>query len=105
MKGSLTFLGEIIQSSRTLTFELHPSMLDQLGLTVTLRHYAEQVAAQTRAAIRVVDFGPDMMLPAPVASFLFRAAKELLTNSLKHGQARDLLVQVRRRRGAGAASL
>jgi signal transduction histidine kinase len=99
LKDAVGFLGEIIQSSRTLTFELHPSMLDQLGLTVTLRHYADQVAAQTKAAIRVVDFGPAMTLPAPIASFLFRAAKELLTNALKHGKAHDLLVQVRRQEG------
>lgn len=95
-RDAVNYLGQIIQSSRTLTFELHPSMLDQLGLTVTLKHYAEQVSAQTRAAIRVVDMGPAMTLPAPVASFLFRAAKELLTNALKHGKARDLIIQIRR---------
>jgi signal transduction histidine kinase len=82
-----------------MTFQLHPSMLDQLGLTETLQHYADLLSKQTKAQIRIADFGPPMTLPAPVTSFLFRAVKELITNALKHGPAIDILVQIRRQPG------
>ena len=93
---SVQLLGDIIHSSRTLTFELHPAMLEQLGLTATLRNYAQQLATQTKASVRVVDLGPEVHLPSAAAAFLFRATKELLTNAFKHGLAHDILIQIRR---------
>jgi len=96
LEESLALLTSTIQDSRTLTFELYPSMLDQLGLSETLQHYASELGRKAKATIRVVDFGTAMTLPAPIGSFLFRAVKELITNALKHGPATEVVVQVRR---------
>jgi two-component system sensor histidine kinase DegS len=87
----------VIQQARTLTFELYPSMLDQLGLPETLKHYARQMASHVKTPIEVSDTGPELRLPDSLNCFLFRAAKELINNALKHGHASEIVVQVRRR--------
>jgi len=100
MDESVALLASIINQARTLTFELYPTMLDQLGLTAALTHYARQLAAQTKTNIHVSDSGPDTPLPMPTAGFLFRAVKELMSNALKHGLAREIVLQIRRSQGA-----
>jgi len=93
---SAAFLDTVIQQSRTLTFELYPSMLDDLGVGPTLRRYAEQLAAQTSVTISVTESEtPPAALPTALRGFLFRAGKELVTNSIKHGRAHDVVLQLR----------
>src|SRR6185295_11168452 len=91
-------LAAVIRQTRTLTFELYPSMLGQLGLTTTLRHYAEQLSAHSGARVVVLESGPQAAPGEPDDGFLFRAVKELVGNALKHGAAREIVVQIRRRR-------
>ncbi len=98
LSQSLEILSSVIQQARTLTFELYPSMLDQLGLGATLEHYARQLASHVQAKIQISDLGPETALPVPLNCFLFRAAKELINNSLKHGKAGEIVVQIRRKR-------
>ena len=96
MDESVTLLSSIINQARTLTFELYPTMLDQLGLTPALTHYARQLSDQTKARVHVSETGPDTPLRMSTAGFLFRAVKELINNALKHGLAREIVVQIRR---------
>jgi signal transduction histidine kinase len=96
--SSLSLLDALIQQTRTLTFELYPSMLDDLGLVATLRRYAEQFESQTTVRILVTESDVPQDLPSPMGAFLFRAAKELITNAVKHGKAREILVQIRWRK-------
>ncbi|HEY4330286.1 MAG TPA: sensor histidine kinase [Phycisphaerae bacterium] len=93
--GSLSLLDALIQETRTLTFELYPSMLDDLGLVATLRRYAEQLESQTAVGVIISESEARQDLPSPVRAFLFRAVKELITNAIKHGKAREILVHIR----------
>jgi signal transduction histidine kinase len=95
LESSLSLLGALIHQTRTLTFELYPSMLDDLGLVTTLRRYAEQLESQTTIRIIVSESDTQRELPSPISTFLFRAAKELITNAIKHGKAREILVHIR----------
>src|SRR5207237_10841741 len=88
----LELLDNIIGQTRTLMFELYPSMLHDLGLVPTLRYYGEQLSAQ--AQVTVTELGKPWPLPVPVSSSLFRSAKELLGNALRHGRAREIVVSV-----------
>ncbi len=97
---SAALLDDVIQQSRTLTFELYPSMLDDLGAGPTLRHYAEQLARQTAVAISVAESDvPPPALPAALRRLPLPRGKELITNAIKHGPARFVLVQLRWRDG------
>jgi len=82
----------LLQQTRTLIFEMHPSMLEDLGLEPTLRRYAQYLEAQTDVKVTVT--GPGTALAGTPAQriFLFRAIKELVTNAIKHGKAREIMI-------------
>ncbi len=90
----LPMIDGLIRQTRTLTFDLYPAMLDDLGLVPTLRRYAEQFGAQTRLLVNVEEAGNPADLPRPLKNYLFRAMKELLNNAAKHGGATEIVVSV-----------
>jgi signal transduction histidine kinase len=87
-------IDDIIRQVRTLTFSLHPAMLEDLGLVPTLRGYGEQFSAQTKTRVVVTERGEAQLLPISLAGYLFRAIKELLNNAAKHGRAHEVVVAV-----------
>ncbi len=93
--SALSLLDASIHQMRTLTFELYPSMLDDLGLAATLRRYAEQLESQTTVGVMVSESDAPQELPSPIRAFLFRAVKELINNAIKHGKADEILVHIR----------
>jgi PAS domain S-box-containing protein len=92
LAAHLRMLDNIIRQTRTLMFELYPSMLHDLGLVPTLLWYSEQLARQAQVA--VTETGKSSTLALPLASSLFRSAKELLGNAIRHGRAREVVVSV-----------
>jgi PAS domain S-box-containing protein len=89
---AVALLDDIIKQTRTLMFDLYPSMLHDLGLVPTLLWYSEQVSAQ--AQVSVSEIGTKQTLAIPLVSYLFRAIKELAGNAIRHGQARTIVVAV-----------
>ena len=69
---------------RTLSYLLHPPLLDDLGLVSTLKEYAHGFSE--RSGIRT-DFFADTLferLPQPLEIALFRVVQESLTNIQRH---------------------
>ncbi len=82
----------LILQTRTMTFDLYPSMLDDLGLVATLQRYAREFKEKTSTEVTVTDDGLAQPIGLPLANYLFRAIKELLSNAVKHGRASELVV-------------
>jgi signal transduction histidine kinase len=76
--------GVLAGDVQALSHELHPSILDNLGLVTAVRSFCREISEQSGA---VVDFTitnvPDS-LPREVSLSLFRLVQEALHNSLKH---------------------
>jgi len=85
---------DLIRQTREMTFDLHPSMLDHFGLVPTLQRFAEDYNRRTLAEVSVNESGARAVLPSSVASYLFRAIKELVSNAVRHGNAREIFVAV-----------
>jgi signal transduction histidine kinase len=83
---------DLIRQTRTLTFDLHPAMLDDLGLVPTLQRYADEFESRTEADVTVTENGLRRQLGSPLANYLFRAIKELMSNAVKHGNAREIII-------------
>ncbi len=94
MAQSLRLLDDIIKQTRSLTFNLYPAMLDDLGLVPTLSWYGEQLEAQTGVQTTVSELGEPQTLPSSLANYLFRSCKELLNNAAKHGHAQEIVLAV-----------
>ncbi len=92
-------LGVIHQQLRTLTFELYPAMLDDLGLFATLERHCRKLA-QDGLKVSLDEVGERRPLLRERATFVFRAARELLRNVAKHAQATEAMVSLTWRPGA-----
>lgn len=87
-------LDDLIRQTREMTFELHPSMLDHFGLVPTLKQFAQDFQRRTMSQVIVTETGERSELTNSLASYLFRAIKEVVNNAVKHGNAREIIVAV-----------
>ncbi len=87
---------DLIRQTRDLTFDLHPSMLDHFGLVPTLSEFAGQFGRRTGTdvAVSAVGVPPTPSPSLPLISYLFRATKEVVSNAVRHGRAREMVVTV-----------
>jgi signal transduction histidine kinase len=91
--------GRLAQQTRTISsdvhriaHELHPAILDQLGLVPALRHFAEDLARSQGLRIDVAarDWPGDV--PRDVELAFYRVAQEALQNVAKHSGAGEARV-------------
>ena len=92
--ASLPMVDDLIRQTRTMMFDLHPPMLEDLGLVPTLQRIGDQMEAQTGIHFTVSESGDAQALSTPLLNYLFRAIKELLNNAAKHGGAREIIAAV-----------
>lgn len=72
------------QKIRSFIAELHPMILDDLGLVPALRRYIANIKEQTGIEISENISGSEQKLPSYMEIFIFRAIQELVGNSVKH---------------------
>jgi signal transduction histidine kinase len=87
-------VSELIQRTRSMTFDLHPAMLDHFGLVPTLRRFAQEFSSRANVELSVNEEGQSRPLPEAAANYLFRSVKELVNNAVKHGEARQIIISV-----------
>jgi len=87
-------LDAAVKKARTLSFELSPSMLYDLGLEVALEDMAEQFSRETNITCRLESSGKRQPLPDAVKVFLYRSVRELLINVTKHAKATSVTVSL-----------
>jgi signal transduction histidine kinase len=92
LADSLPLVEKLIAQTRTLMFDLHPPMLDDLGLAAALRGYAKEFKRQSGVEVAITEIGEPRRPPLPVNTYVFRSIKELINNSLKHGRASEVFV-------------
>jgi signal transduction histidine kinase len=90
------FMEQAIQETRSLTFQISPPILYELGLSAALEHLVEQLQEQHGILGTYADDGQAKALSEDTRILLFRAAGELLVNVAKHSGARRVSVTSRR---------
>ncbi len=80
------------QQVRDFIFALRPMMLDDLGLTPTLKKYVTAFKDQSGVDMRVNVTGTERRLESYLEVMIFRAVQELLTNAAQHSQANQVRV-------------
>jgi signal transduction histidine kinase len=76
-----------IEDTRTLTFDLSPPVLYDLGLKPALAWLCEDIEKRTGVHVEIADDGTKPRFDEATAALLFRAVRELLTNVFKHAKA------------------
>src|SRR5579884_3984609 len=89
----------VVNQIRTLSLELRPPMMDDLGLAAALRWHVKGVAERTGLGVRLEADDLPERLPADLEMACFRVAQEALANAVKHAAARTVAVELRLRPG------
>jgi signal transduction histidine kinase len=87
---------QLIQEIRTMSYLLHPPLLDDSGLVGAIRWYVDGLAARSGIEIDLQipeDFG---RVPAVVELTIFRIVQEALTNVHRHSKSKDAVIRITR---------
>lgn len=90
---------EAIEDTRTMTFELCPPILYDLGLEAALEWLVAEMSGHNDIDMEVTTDGDSGALDEESRSFLFQAARELLTNAIRHARPRRIGLDVRHGEG------
>ena len=92
MRQGLTKLSEDVHA---LSYRLHPSILDDLGLIEALKNEAERFS-QSESVPVDLKMEEDLVAPTgPIALGLFRIAQEALQNVARHAKAGQVMMSLR----------
>jgi PAS domain S-box-containing protein len=96
LKTVYDLLAATVESSARISSELHPSLLDNLGLAVCLEWQAGKFAARTGIRL-VIDNLDEVRLEPEVGIAVFRIIQEILMNVERHAQATEVRLSLRRK--------
>jgi signal transduction histidine kinase len=97
---AIGILQDTMRKTQDLTFDLSPTVLYELGLGPALAGLARRYSSAEGPAIEVDISGGSPALPTDAAVLLFRIARELLANAVKHAQAGRIALRLAMLRGA-----
>jgi PAS domain S-box-containing protein len=89
-------IARTIEACRTLVFEMSPPVLYELGFEAAVGWLANQTRQRFGIETHFADDGKPKPLDTDVCVLLFQAVRELLTNVVKHANARKAKVVTRR---------
>jgi len=93
---SLDLIQQLSQELRTVSYLLHPPLLDELGLPSALRWYVEGFAERSKIDVQL-ELAEDLgRLPAEMETALFRIVQECLTNIHRHSGSKKALIRAYR---------
>ena len=78
-----------------LAYQLHPSILDDLGLVVALKSSIQEFSQWENIAVTFQPRHVPHFLPQDIASCVYRVTQECLRNVAKHAQASQVSVEVK----------
>jgi len=89
-------VAQTIESTRSLTFELSPPVLYELGFEPAMKWLVRETRQRYGLSTEFTDDGQSKPLDNNIRVLLFQAVRELLVNVVKHAQARNVTVSTRR---------
>jgi PAS domain S-box-containing protein len=92
-------LSEAIETTRTLTAELSPPVLYEIGFEAAIEWLVKNAREQYNLSAQFIDDGQEKPISEDIRVMLFQAVRELLFNVAKHAEANQVNVSVRRSNG------
>jgi PAS domain S-box-containing protein len=78
---------DLVESMRVFSHHLHPAVLEDLGLEIALRRYAEDYGRRENISILFRATQVPRDLPQAISSGFYRIAQEALRNIAKHSES------------------
>src|SRR5438270_10384337 len=84
-----------LRAIRSLSIDLRPSALDDLGLLPALRWYVKEYQKKCSIEVDFRSSGLNERLPAEMETALYRIVQESLTNTARHANANKVLITMK----------
>ena len=97
LAATSAIIADLLKQVRQISLDLHPSMLDDLGLAAALRWLVRTRAMQLQPELQLEESIP--RLDPVIEHTAFRVVQEATSNILKHAQATRLWLGMQRRDG------
>jgi signal transduction histidine kinase len=94
IEDTLALLDQTIQSTRTLTFDISPPVLYDLGLEPALQWLCRQFQKKHGLRAEMTSEGSGPPVPDDIQITIFRSVQELLLNAAKHARASSVQVHL-----------
>jgi signal transduction histidine kinase len=94
LKESLRLTDQVIHELRTVSYLLHPPLLDELGLIPALQWFIRGFNERSEIQLNLVIKGEIARLPSDVETALFRVTQESIANIHRHSGSSDGTVTV-----------
>jgi PAS domain S-box-containing protein len=99
VKENEELVTRISDEIRTISYLLHPPLLDEIGLESALKDYVDGFGKRSRIAVRL-DMAPDFgRLSKEAEIALFRVVQECLTNIHRHSGSATAAIRIARENG------
>jgi signal transduction histidine kinase len=92
IEDAVSIAERVLQQVRTLSLDLRPSLLDDMGLEIALGWYLNRLAERAGWKTNLVADLTVERLPTEIETVCFRVVQESLTNVLRHAQASEVKV-------------
>jgi len=86
--------GQLAHDAQAFAYQLHPSLLEHLGLEAAVRDHVDEFRRRTGLAVQYVRRAIPRSLPIDAATCLFRVTQECLQNIHKHAESSEVLVRL-----------
>jgi PAS domain S-box-containing protein len=96
LKEVRELINQAIENTRSISFELSPPVLYELGFESAIEWLARRTKERDGLSVKFVDDKRKKPLDETVRVFLFQAVRELLVNIVKHARAKEVKVSVRK---------
>src|SRR5467141_3172496 len=88
-------ISDISNRIRDLSHDLHPFMLEYLGLPRALRKLCRDSGARCGVTIEFSEYGATALLPSDISTCLFRVAQEALQNIVQYSHAKTVVLELK----------
>ena len=89
-----SILSKTMEDIHNLSLDLHPKMLNELGLVPAIRWYAKNHLERLGVDFDITDNNLNHTLSPKEEICLFRVAQEAITNVIRHAQARRVDIEI-----------
>jgi len=96
LQSAREFADAVIRQVRTVSYLLHPLLLEEAGLGSALRWYASGFAERSGIQVKVNGNGDFGRLPKETEIALFRVVQEALTNIHRHSKSPVAVIRLQR---------
>ena len=97
LDDNIHLAADVLKQVRSLSLDLRPPLLDELGLHVALDSHVKSLARRTGLSMVFESEGPRSRVRPETEIACFRLAQEALTNAMRHAQAKHVIVRLHTR--------